>query len=71
MPIVAAYNRVREMKGKGCSPEKSEYAAWTSCKISNVLKNEVYMETYVGQKNKRIVTGVKKGVKVDDGGLPG
>ncbi len=61
---VAAYNRLHKIRGKKSSREKSEYAAWTSSKVAHILKNEVYMGTYISQKTKRTTAGIKKSVAV-------
>ncbi len=49
IPTKAAYNRLHSIKGKGRSREKSEYAAWTGTKVRQILIDEQYMGTYVGQ----------------------
>ncbi len=66
VPTAAAYNREHRIRGKLSSLEKSEYAAWTATKVRNILTNETYMGTYVSQKSKHAVTGMKKSVKVED-----
>ena len=66
IPTRAAYNRLHGVKGKGTSLEKSEYAAWTGTKVRQILTDEQYIGTYVGQKTKRVVTGMSKTVRVTD-----
>ncbi|MCD7757633.1 MAG: recombinase family protein, partial [Clostridiales bacterium] len=64
VPTKAAYNQSHRITGKSTSLETSVYAAWTGAKVSSVLKNEVYMGTYVAQRSRRAAAGAKKAVAV-------
>ncbi|MCD7804461.1 MAG: recombinase family protein [Oscillospiraceae bacterium] len=66
VPTVAAYNKAHEVRGKTKSPEKSEYAAWTGTKVRNILLNEFYTGTYISQRRKQVIAGMKKTVEVKD-----
>ncbi|MCD7804190.1 MAG: recombinase family protein [Oscillospiraceae bacterium] len=65
VPTVATYNREHRIKGKACSSEKSDFAAWTGTKVMQILKNEVYTGTYILQKRRCVVAGSKKSVAID------
>ncbi|MCD7889661.1 MAG: recombinase family protein [Oscillospiraceae bacterium] len=64
IPTIASYNERNKMRGKMVSPEKSEYAAWTGTKVRNILLNEFYTGTYISQRRKQVIAGMKKTVEV-------
>ncbi|MCD7740849.1 MAG: recombinase family protein [Ruminococcus sp.] len=66
IPTKAAYNRNHGIKGKEYSKEKNENAAWTGTKVRQILIDEQYIGTYIGQKSRRVVAGMRKCVKIDD-----
>ena len=66
VPTIAAYNKEHQVKGKNNRVEKSDYAAWTGKKVANILYNEFYAGTYVFQRRKRVVVGMKKSVRVEN-----
>ncbi|MCD8107320.1 MAG: recombinase family protein [Oscillospiraceae bacterium] len=66
VPTIATYNVEHNVSGKMTPIEKSDYAAWTNAKVRNVLKNEFYAGTYISQRRKQVIAGMKKTVEVRD-----
>ncbi|MCD8335393.1 MAG: recombinase family protein [Clostridiales bacterium] len=66
IPTKAAYNREHGVRGRGATLERNACAAWTGAKVSSVLKNEVYMGTYVTRRSRRAAAGAKRAVPVTD-----
>ncbi|MCD7787390.1 MAG: recombinase family protein [Firmicutes bacterium] len=56
-----AYNRSHHVYGKEKSfGEIGEYAGWDSAKVRDVISNETYAGTYIGQERTNIVPGFRK-----------